>query len=285
MNAAPFDIVAAEYDAAFTEHRLGRWLREAVWAHLDTAFAPGDHVLELGCGTGEDAVYLARRGVQVHATDRSIGMLAVARHKAAVRGVTDRITFEQLDMRLFPCSPAHRTVKRTYDGGFSNFGALNALPDFHALASILAHWIRPGGRVLLVVMGPLCPWEWGWHLAHGQVRTAFQRLHRDTVAHIGHGTLMRVWYPSPRRLRQAFSPYFRHQATVGVGVVLPPTFARGLVDRRPGLFERLAVLDRRAGRTFPGTWLNDHYLACFERTEHALPALPASPPEIHSPAP
>ncbi len=272
---APFDTVAAEYDAAFTEHRLGRWLRAAVWDRLEAAFAPGDHVLELGCGTGEDAVYLAQRGVRVHATDGADAMLEIARGKAEIQGVGDRITFEQhdlvsLDPNNPPTPPHSHTPKQKYDGCFSNFGALNSLPDRRPLAEALARWIRPGGRLVLVVMGPLCPWEWGWYLARGRVRTAFRRFRPGGVAHIGEGATMRVWYPSPRRLRKEFGPYFRPLQTTGIGVLLPPTFARGLVDRRPGFFERLAALDRRAGRVFPGAWLNDHYLTIFERTEQAV---------------
>ncbi len=282
MTPAPFDTIAAEYDAAFTEHRLGRWLRATVWDRLEAAFAPGDHVLELGCGTGEDAVYLAQHGVRVHATDGADAMLEIARHKAEIQGVDDRITFEQHDLASIdpnhPPTPRSRiksgtgshTPTQKYDGCFSNFGALNSLPDRRPLAEALARWIRPGGRLVLVVMGPLCPWEWGWYLARGRVRTAFRRFRPGGLAHVGDGAVMRVWYPSPRRLRTEFGPYFRPLQTTGIGVLLPPTFARGLVDRWPGFFERLAALDRRAGRVFAGAWLNDHYLTIFERTEQAV---------------
>ena len=263
MTSAPFDTVAAEYDADFTEHALGRWLRAAVWDRLDEVFRPGDCVLELGCGTGEDAVHLARRGVQVHATDSAAAMLEIARHKVFVQGFSARVTFEQLDLNSLD---SNHLPTQPYDGAFSNFGALNALPDCRPLAEALARWIRPGGRLVLVVMGPWCPWEWGWYLARGRVRTAFRRFRSGGLAHVGGGAAMRVWYPSPRRVRKALSPYFRALDTTGLGVLLPPTFARSLVDRWPDFFERLAALDRKAGRIFPCTWLNDHYLTVFERT-------------------
>ena len=276
MTPAPFDTVAAAYDADFTEHALGRWLRAAVWAHLDEAFRPGDAVLELGCGTGEDAVYLARRGVQVHATDGSSAMLDIARHKALLQGISKRVTFEHLDLNnLDPNNPpSHTPTQKKYDGAFSNFGAVNALPDCRLLVEALARWIRPGGRLVLVIMGPLCPWEWGWYLAHGRVGTAFRRFRSGGLAHVGSGAMMRVWYPSPRRVRRELAPYFRHRETVGLGVLLPPTFARSLVDRKPAFFERLAALDRKAGRTLPGSWLNDHYLTVFERTDLAIEEKP-----------
>ena len=271
MNPSPFNTVAAAYDADFTEHALGRWLRTAVWERLEAAFQPGNWVLELGCGTGEDAIHLAQRGVAVHATDSAAAMLEVARHKAVLQGVGDRVTFDQFDVNRLdpnqpPTPPHSHTPKQPYDGAFSNFGALNAVPDLSVLAEALGRWIRPGGRLVLVVMGPWCPWEWGWYLARGQVRTAFRRFRSGDLAHVGEGARMRVWYPSPQRMRRTMAPYFHLVETTGLGVLLPPTFARNLVDRWPDFFERLAGLDRKVGRVFPGTWLNDHYLTCFERT-------------------
>jgi ubiquinone/menaquinone biosynthesis C-methylase UbiE len=79
MPAAVFDTLAPGYDACFTESVLGRTLRRTVWSWLDGVFAPGDRVLELNCGTGEDALHLATRGVQLVATDASAPMLDVAR--------------------------------------------------------------------------------------------------------------------------------------------------------------------------------------------------------------
>ena len=54
--ASPFDAMAAAYARSFTESAIGRYMRAAVWRWLDAAFQPGDRVLELNCGTGEDAV-------------------------------------------------------------------------------------------------------------------------------------------------------------------------------------------------------------------------------------
>ena len=98
-NRPAFDAVAAAYDAQFSEQRLGRWLRAAVHRQLADWVQPGDRVLELGCGTGEDALWLARRGAQVTATDASPAMLEIAARKAAAAGVADRIAFAPLDLR------------------------------------------------------------------------------------------------------------------------------------------------------------------------------------------
>jgi len=272
--AAPFDAAAPSYDAVFSHRTLGRLLRAVVWEHLDATFHPGNRVLDLGCGTGEDAVRLAQRGIDVLATDVSAGMLARAHEKAEGAGVADRVHLLQLDLRQHPLSlPASWRGSDCIDGAFSSFGALNCLPDRRALASTLAAWVRPGGRLVLVLMGPLCAWEIGWHLIRGQPRRAIRRLAagRDgTLAHTGGGASVRVWYPTPRRLRAEFAPAFRHVRTVGIGVLLPPSYLAGLVERRPRTFTRLAAIERRIAGRFPWPWLADHYLMVLERT--AAPA-------------
>src|SRR5690242_21848355 len=88
-----FDDLAAAYDATFTASALGRSLRALTWERLDAALAGSRRVLEIGCGTGEDAVHLALRGAEVLATDPSPSMLRIAADKAAQAGVARRIEF------------------------------------------------------------------------------------------------------------------------------------------------------------------------------------------------
>lgn len=121
--------------------------------------------------------------------------------------------------------------------------------------------------MVLVVMGPLCPWEMVWHLVHGDVRTAFRRFRSGVAAQVSERETVRVWYPSARRLRAEFEPYFRHIGTAGIGALLPPSHLGHLVERWPRMFGALARWERRLGSVFPWTWLNDHYLITLERRQ------------------
>lgn len=261
----PFDTVALDYDRDFTQSRLGRWLRELVRGHLETALQPGTHVLELGCGTGEDAVWLAQRGIRVTATDGSAEMIARGRAKARSAGMGERVRFVHWDLARSIPSEIPRELESGYHGVFSNFGALNCLSDRRQLARALAPWLQPGAKAIFVVMGPWCPWEIAWHLLHGKARTAFRRLRKGVRAHIGHGNWIPVWYPSPRQLRSEFSPYFRCLQVVGIGAFLPPSYLHHLVDRFPGFFAKLRTFDLKTGHVFPLNWLNDHYLIMLEK--------------------
>lgn len=265
MTAHAFDALAPDYDADFTGHPLGRRLREAVREHLATAFDSGQHVIDLGCGTGEDAVWLAGRGVDVTAVDASPSMLAQARAKAARASTPGQVRLVHLDMAALGGYLAGLPPETTFDGAYSDFGALNCVADRGAVAAALAARVATGGRVVLVVMGPACPWEVIAYLLRLRPRAAFRRLRQGGQAVLAEGAVVRVWYPTPRRLRREFEPWFRHVKTEGVGVLLPPTDFRGLVDRWPDVFDALGSLERRIAARFPATWLNDHFLMVLER--------------------
>jgi SAM-dependent methyltransferase len=268
LKPAVFDAVAAEYDTNFTHSRLGRLLRARVWRALADqralagCFAAGQHVLELTCGTGEDAVWLAQRGVYVTATDGSAVMTRLTAAKAAGAGVSDYITTHTLSLQAITHPSACSLLPAPFDGVFSNFGGLNTIADLRPLAEALAGLVRPGGRALFVLMGPFCPWEIGWHALHGEWGTAVRRFRRSAPATIG-GAVIPVWYPSARHVRQAFAPWFRHRRTESLGLSLPPSYLGHLVERWPGLFGRLARLEQATAR-LTGGW-GDHYIIILER--------------------
>ena len=84
--ASAFGHAAPLFEQDEALNPLARWTRRRSLAALDAAFGPGDRVLELGCGTGLEAVHLARRGVQVVATDAAPGMIAILQAKVTASG-------------------------------------------------------------------------------------------------------------------------------------------------------------------------------------------------------
>src|SRR5436189_5872125 len=83
-----FDSVAADYDGPKGNNALIQRMRETVWRTLTEACSPGARLLDLGCGTGIDAIELARRGYSVLATDWSPQMVERTRDRAVVAGLS-----------------------------------------------------------------------------------------------------------------------------------------------------------------------------------------------------
>src|ERR1700755_1327236 len=91
-----FDQLATRYDDLFTRSLIGRAQRNAVWNVLAQTFQSGDHVLELNCGTGEDAFFLAGKGVSVVACDASEQMIELARKRHCTEAPNSPVMFPRL---------------------------------------------------------------------------------------------------------------------------------------------------------------------------------------------
>jgi len=260
-SAEAFDHIGARYDVEFTNTELSRWFRRRVWERLSVLFKPGDHVIELGCGTGEDAIWLAKRGVHVVAGDGSQAMIDETARKARVEGVDTLIEMRLLDF----AEAANWTLEtQAFDGAYSNYGALNCTGDWRTIGGQLSRAIRPGGRVGLGVMGPWCPWEVLWHGIHGDLRNATRRWQRSTVAHLD-GKYFTVYYPTPGRLQHEMGPAFRRSLLWGLGVFLPPSDLYKSVGSRPWLARPLLALERLTAPHWPFKHLGDHYWLELER--------------------
>ena len=150
---------------------------------------PGDKVLYVGVGGGEDALLAARRGVALTAIDLSAGMLRRAEAKLAREGLSAELI--RGDAR------GHDRPGR-YDVVTANF-FLNcfAEPDMVAMLRHLASLVRPGGRLMIAdVAVP----------RGGLPSRAFQRLHYGTGLWLFWTLGLVPWHPIydyRRHLREA----------------------------------------------------------------------------------
>ena len=253
--SSPFDLLAAGYDETFTRSTVGTLQRRAVWRHLDAAFGAGDRVLELGCGTGEDAVHLGRRGVKVLATDAALGMVEAARRKVEAAGLSG------VELRRLALEDLSQLSGPPFDGAFSNFGGFNCTRDLRGPAADLAALLRPGARLLLCIMGPFVPWEWAWYGLRLEPGRAFRRLKAGGALWRG----MEIRYPSIGAVKRAFTPAFAARRAVAIGALLPPSYAEPWAQKHPRLLAWLDRWERRFETVPPLPWLADHYLLELER--------------------
>ncbi len=244
VQETAFDKVAPHYDAIWSDTPVGKAQRQAIWTCIDPLFKSGDFVLDLGCGTGVDALHLQSRGVLVYGMDHSGRMVEVARRRGVNANCCPIERLEYFDLRL--------------DGVLSNFGALNCLASLSAVAKALGRMVSPGGHLALCFMGRVCAWEIMYYLLSGRVRKAFRRLRGQANSSIG----ATVFYPSSSTIIFAFQSDFRLVEIHGIGLTVPPSYVTVLTDWE---VQQLSALDRRFAEKPIFRSLADHRLYIFER--------------------
>lgn len=133
---AYFDEVEAR--KYFVEPHIPQFAEFERWA--------GKRVLEIGCGIGTDTMSFARNGAYVTAVDLSEKSLEIARNRAIVYGVQDRVKFfcgnaEELT-NVVPTQP--------YDLIYS-FGVIHHTPHPDRVLSELNHYAKPGTTLKIMV--------------------------------------------------------------------------------------------------------------------------------------
>lgn len=266
-SASAFSDAASLYDADSASNLMMRWLRRESLRHLVRHFGQGDTVLEIGCGTGEEAMALARRGANILATDASPGMISIIDDKLRANAMlAARITARVLPAEHL-ASLLDEYAPSTFDGAYSSLGPLNCTPDLLPVAQTLSALIKPGGKLVISMLNKYCLWEIAWYLAARKPGLAFRRWngHAQGTALPG-GPTMTVYYWPLVRIENTFKPYFRIISRSALPWALPPTYAALFLQRSPRLFATLNRLERQTAGLWPFYKLGDHVLVEMERS-------------------
>lgn len=118
-------------ETAFARYVVRKWLR------------PGMRLVELGCGNGRDAVYMARHGMDVLALDQCSAEIDFLGK-----------TFRDQQLRFHAADFSNPDIHETFDAIYSRFTmhAINAAQQAQTLKWCDAH-LNPGGLVLIEARG------------------------------------------------------------------------------------------------------------------------------------
>ena len=262
LAALAFDAIAPDFDARFGAWSSVAAQRRAVRSALLAAFPNGGRILELGGGTGEDASFLASRGLELFLTDSSPNMVSLARKKLAPLGGHTEVAaaeeMEELAARLLSKDG------RMFDGAFSNFAPLNCVLDVKPVARGLARLLKPGAAAMIVVFGTFCPGEVVTEILRGRPRFALRRLRRGPAPARLSGREFQVVYHRRADLERAFAPWFKLERHIGIGITVPPSAAEPWITQHPRLLKAMEFVDKGICR--PLAALGDHVLYQFRRT-------------------
>lgn len=255
-----FDIAATNYDKTFTHSVIGSLQRKSVYQHLTQILKaePPKTILEINCGTGEDAIWLAKQNFSVTATDISEEMVAIAKQKT---------TLPNLDFRVADCNKL--TTKFSgyrFDMIFSNFGGLNCLSkeeltNFFKTASEL---LSEKGQLVLVIMPKNTIWEKIYFVAKGKFNLVYRREHSNLTANVD-GENIPVYYHNPNQTIAMASPYFRSKRINPIGLFVPPSYLEPWLKSKPALVSILQNLESKITDKPYFAKYADHYLIVFRK--------------------
>jgi len=256
-----FDSVATDYDGPRGNNHLIQDMRREMWQSLDATFPKGSRLMDLGCGTGLDAVRMAKLGHSVTAADWSPLMVQRTRDRAEREHASDRVRSIVLG--------AHELRRLDeaglYDGVYSNLGPLNCVPDLGDVSRECARLVKPGGALVFTVIGRICPWEIAHYLRRRRWARATIRFARHVVP-VGMNKHT-IWtrYYGPREFYRAFKQNFVLEHYRGLCIFAPPPYLTWVRERYPAWHERLWRLDKRMSVWPLLRGIGDHFLIVMKR--------------------
>ncbi len=107
----------------------------------------GQSLLHLQCHFGQDSISLSRQGAKVSAVDFSDQAISKANELAKITGQS--VNFICSDIYALP-----ENHQGQYDIVFTSYGTIGWLPDINRWASVVSHFLKPGGKIVLVEFHP-----------------------------------------------------------------------------------------------------------------------------------
>lgn len=256
-----FDSVAADYDGERGNNGAIRDMRAEMWRWFDAVFPPASRLLDLGCGTGLDAVRMAQSGHHVTALDWSAEM---------IRRSADRARREQVTQAVLALNIGAHELERVpetgaYDGAYSNLGPLNCVPDLAEVSRQCARLLKPGGSLVFSVIGRVCPWEMAHYLLRGRWSRVKVRYARGQApVRLNQRTVWTRYY-TPREFYRPFKDLFSLTHYRGLCVLVPPPYLIGIREKHPQWYRRLWGIDRHVAGWPLLRGIGDHFLIVMRR--------------------
>ncbi len=261
MQPQAFDTYAERYDEHFTNSVIGRAQRNQVYqCLLNELTLTNLNVLEINCGTGEDANWLFKQSAHVTATDISVGMINAAITKTEKNKAT-------IEFHVLKAQEINKLSSPNFELIFSNFGGLNCLsPD--ELIEFKKACIEKQSRtnkLALVIMGTNCLWERLFFGIQKDKANRRRRKNKQGVDTVIDSLQFKIFYYSPTDIEKLFEDQYNSVLVKPIGLFVPPSYLEPYVVKRPLFFKCLVFLDNLFSRFSFFANASDHYIIILEK--------------------
>jgi ubiquinone/menaquinone biosynthesis C-methylase UbiE len=237
-----YNEVSKIYDKDVLSNKNFYYLYLEALDYLFSQFKKGDVVLDLGCGTGLEAIPLAMRGVKVVGIDISEGMLSKLKKKLEI------LNIKNVELYQMPISNIYKLIKiygeESFDGAYSFFGPLNSEPNIYAVNYALYRLLKESASFIPIVINSWCLYDF----LTFKPRKRFG-MHRK----------FEYQYYNPIEFIKIFKN-FSVKEIRGLGVFLPH---RNSKIKDKNLLNLLFKIDSYVSKLFPFNYLGTDFLIKF----------------------
>lgn len=253
-----FDKAAQNYDATFTNTAIGKMQRNLVYKQLSKQLTSVKNILEINCGTGEDAIWLTKQNFNITATDISPKMIEVAKNKATL----DNLNFITADIKTIHSSLGGQK----FDLIFSNFGGLNCLSkqELEQFIQDSKMMLSEKGKMVLVIMPKNTLWEQFYFLAKAQFSSVYRRKKEFSIADVD-GEKVSTYYYNPKDIVNLAGNDFELVDQNPIGFFVPPSYLENFFRNKKGLLRFLGSIEKGiSNRSFLSKYA-DHYIITLQK--------------------
>lgn len=253
---ASFDVAAQNYDSDFTHTEIGKLQRHLVYENLQKHLKNSATILEINCGTGEDAIWLANQNFEVMATDISEKMIAIAKAKT---------NLANLNFKVLDINHINQETKK-YDLLFSNFGGLNCLTntELQTFFKSASEIISEKGKISLVIMPKNTIWEQFYFLTKFDFKNVFRRKKEIVFANVD-GEKVETYYYNPKDIVHLCQANFEIIAVKPIGFFIPPSYLEPFFKNKKRFLKGLDFLENRIKNWSILSKYADHYIITLQK--------------------
>jgi len=250
-----FGNLADEYDRLQLTNKSVRLMREKFYKTIIDTVPAKSYLLELNCGSGIDAHYLAEKGYRVLAADISDKM---------IKNATSKEKKQNLEFRKLSYSDLNQLHNEKFDAVISNLGGFNCIDDLSPVANEIKTLLNPGGYLICTLMPHFSIWELALFF-RGEVKRSFRRLKKKgTIANVGNEKVF-VRYYSPSELKKFLGQDFNLIQTKALRIFSPPPPADYWYSKHPVITSLFDKLDNKIEMLYSVSFICDNFISVFRK--------------------
>ncbi len=146
-----YEDTAKDYNDRFNNPRIN-FMRSVEKTVLLDSLQPG-MILDIGCGTGEQSLFLAKKGYRVLGIDISKEMIKKASDRTKEAGIENNLSLVLASAEALPFR------NKSFDGLISIFGVFNHIPRANYAFQEAHRVLKKGGRAVFTVVNR---WNLTW---------------------------------------------------------------------------------------------------------------------------